>query len=296
MQDAYNLGWKIGSVVEGSMPRTLLSTYNNERRPVALELIELDKKMARFYSDGPSRESEKYQEFRDHFSHFTSGVGIRYRPSELVASAPRDGEAVDGDVHRDISVAINGDQAVVSSKPQLAKRITIGERLPSHRVLCQAEANVVHVSDLLPSNGKWRIMAFAGNLENDTQFQTVQDLGASLQDILTHYIASAKSERSPIEVLALHSGSRDAVDLLKLHNVYHPWDDLLGWDYWKVYSDDASTFEPSCGSAYEKYGVGKEDGCVVVLRPDQHVSYIGLLGDHDALRRFFAGVMVPAVR
>lgn len=46
MQDAYNLGWKIGSVLTGSANRHVLSTYHVERRPVAQALIELDRKMS----------------------------------------------------------------------------------------------------------------------------------------------------------------------------------------------------------------------------------------------------------
>jgi 2-polyprenyl-6-methoxyphenol hydroxylase-like FAD-dependent oxidoreductase len=35
IQDAYNLGWKLGLVVSGAAPKTLLDSYEAERRPVA---------------------------------------------------------------------------------------------------------------------------------------------------------------------------------------------------------------------------------------------------------------------
>ena len=39
VQDAFNLGWKLSYVLSGHAPAELLSTYDAERRPVALELL-----------------------------------------------------------------------------------------------------------------------------------------------------------------------------------------------------------------------------------------------------------------
>lgn len=39
LQDAANLGWKLGAVVRGEVPETLLDTYNLERRPVAEDVM-----------------------------------------------------------------------------------------------------------------------------------------------------------------------------------------------------------------------------------------------------------------
>jgi len=38
-QDAFNLGWKLAAVVQGIAPTTLLDTYNEERRPIAVSLL-----------------------------------------------------------------------------------------------------------------------------------------------------------------------------------------------------------------------------------------------------------------
>ena len=287
MQDAYNLGWKIGSVLSGTSSRNILRTYNDERRPVALELIELDKKMSNFYCDGPSPESEAYQDFRDSFAQFLSGVAVKYPPSALVANAPRANGLVKGD-----TAITNGDHGVLHSEQQLAKRIVVGQRLPSYKVVCQAEANVLHMADLLPSNGRWRVLVFAGDLADRSQFQAVQALGAALEEVLRRCTPAGQNLHTVVEVIALHSGTRDTIELLQLHDIYHPWDDELGWDYWKVLSDDARTFGP-CESAYEKYGISKKEGCVAILRPDQHVSYIGRLEDHDTLSQFFGDALIP---
>ncbi|WAZ23683.1 FAD-dependent oxidoreductase [Streptomyces cinnabarinus] len=39
VQDAYNLGWKLGAVVRGSADAGLLDTYEEERRPIAAQML-----------------------------------------------------------------------------------------------------------------------------------------------------------------------------------------------------------------------------------------------------------------
>ncbi|GGR98746.1 hypothetical protein GCM10010269_41960 [Streptomyces humidus] len=41
VQDAYNLGWKLGAVLSGRAPQALLDTYEEERRPVAEHVLGL---------------------------------------------------------------------------------------------------------------------------------------------------------------------------------------------------------------------------------------------------------------
>jgi 2-polyprenyl-6-methoxyphenol hydroxylase-like FAD-dependent oxidoreductase len=55
IQDAYNLGWKLGSVLQGT-PDTLLDTYEEERLPVAANVLGLSTKLHRqITSDGEDR-------------------------------------------------------------------------------------------------------------------------------------------------------------------------------------------------------------------------------------------------
>ena len=50
MNDSFNLGWKLGSVLQGSCPSEILHTYSFERRAVAQELIEFDREFARRFA------------------------------------------------------------------------------------------------------------------------------------------------------------------------------------------------------------------------------------------------------
>ena len=97
---------------------------------------------------------------------------------------------------------------------------------------------------------------------------------------------------SVIEVLVIHSSPRQEVELLDLHEMFHPFDERQGWDYEKVFVDDISYHEGH-GEAYKNYGVDKEKGCVVIARPDQHVGWIGELEDIGDIDQYSSKVLVP---
>jgi len=50
VQDAYNLGWKLAAVIKGA-PEKLLATYEEERRPIAAEMLGLSTKLLQAAKD-----------------------------------------------------------------------------------------------------------------------------------------------------------------------------------------------------------------------------------------------------
>ena len=76
-------------------------------------------------------------------------------------------------------------------------------RLPSHKVLYQADAKPVEIGELLKSDGRWRIMVFAGDLREESQFNRVQRLGEALdqpQSLLYKYTPAGQPLDSIFEV------------------------------------------------------------------------------------------------
>ncbi|MGA5101447.1 FAD-dependent oxidoreductase [Streptomyces lavendulocolor] len=78
VQDAYNLGWKLGQVLRHHAPDALLDSYEAERRPAAAHVLELS---SRLYRTGRSPEggSEKARD-RGRLTHLLS---VHYRDSAL---------------------------------------------------------------------------------------------------------------------------------------------------------------------------------------------------------------------
>lgn len=185
----------------------------------------------------------------------------------------------------------SGDAA--SSKEALASNIKLGMRFPNHQVLNQSDARPWHFQQKLRSDGRFRIIVFAADITNLEQMSRVNRLGEELQtSLLPRYTPKGAKIDSVIDVLTLHAGDRTKIELLDLHEVYHPFDKQTGWDYDKVYVDAPSHHEGD-GKAYEGYGIDpKGKGVLVVARPDQYIGWIGELEDLDEIRKYFDGVLV----
>lgn len=89
MQDTYNLGWKIGLVVNGIAKRSVLKTYQSERRRIAQDLIAFDHRFSRLFSGRPAKDAAdevgiSMSEFKDAFEKgimFCAGLAVDYGAS-----------------------------------------------------------------------------------------------------------------------------------------------------------------------------------------------------------------------
>ncbi|KAF7926122.1 uncharacterized protein EAE97_010422 [Botrytis byssoidea] len=297
MQDTFNLGWKIAAVLNGTANRSILKTYESERRAVAQELITFDHKFSRLFSGRPAKdimdeEGISMEEFKEVFEKgnlFASGVSVNYGASIIVAKD--DDAAAQG---CEIGVAQNVNARIIG-KHHLATNIRIGMRMPSFKVLNQSDARPWHFQELLKSDGRWRIVVFAGDILNKIQMLRIQNLSGGLKTLVGKYLLGTDGTDSAIEILMIHSAPRIQIELLDLPEIFHPLSNRDGYDYDKVYVDDLSYHE-GYGKAYEGYGVDKKRGCLVLVRPDHYVSWIGGLEDDGEIERFFEGFMVKKMR
>lgn len=276
MQDTFNLGWKIALVLKGIASPKILSTYANERRQVAQDLIEFDHRFSRLFSGRPAKdvmdaEGVSMEEFKDAFlkgNMFASGLSVEYGASELVASS--------------------------ASDQSLATGLPVGMRFNSFKVLNQADARPWHFQERLKADGRFRVVLFAGNILEAGQKRRVDRFCAAM-DSEDSFIRRGKAPDalldSVIEVLTIHSSKRTDTELLRdFPDILHPFNKHTGWDYGKVFVDDDSYHE-GYGDAYKNFGVDKERGCVVAVRPDQYVAWVGDVDDFDGLQQYFEGCL-----
>ncbi|OCT53145.1 Phenol 2-monooxygenase [Cladophialophora carrionii] len=296
MQDAFNLGWKVASVVNGTSDRSILKTYQSERRRIAQDLIDFDHRFSRLFSGRPAKdvldeEGISMDEFKRAFEKgnlFASGVAVDYGASIVVAKSGDSTKQGDG------TEVLGAEKLRVISNQGLATEIKVGMRMPSFKVLNQADARPWHFQELLKSNGTWRVVVFAGNIKNPDQRARINKLGEKLStstSFLTRFTPPNKRYDSVFELLSVHSAPRQEVTIFDFPPVFHPWDDNDGWDYWKIFVDDVSYHE-GYGDAYNNYGVDREKGCAVILRPDQYVSWVGEMDDYESMEKFFSGFMI----
>ncbi|KAK3938331.1 phenol hydroxylase [Diplogelasinospora grovesii] len=305
MQDCFNLGWKVALVAQGICKRSILSTYQSERRRVAQDLIDFDHKFAKLFSGRPAKdvmdaEGVSMEEFKDAFlkgNLFASGLSVNYGPSNLVVKA---GDAVaqgDGSIKHVNSAKLEREVSaeVFAKKQALATGLPVGMRFNSFKVLNQACARPWHFQERLKADGRFRVVLFAGNILNPDQKERVNRFCEQLDNqgsFLKRATPPGKEVDSVIEVLTIHSAKRTETELLRdFPATLHPYNEHTGWDYNKVFVDDVSYHE-GFGDAYTNYGVDKERGCVVAVRPDQYVGWVGDLEDFEDLQGYFEGCMV----
>ncbi|KAK9416027.1 putative Phenol hydroxylase [Seiridium unicorne] len=304
MQDSYNLGWKIALVTKGIAKRSILSTYQSERHQVAQDLIDFDHRFSRLFSGRPAKdvmdaEGVSMEEFRRVFvkgNEFASGLSVNYGPSSLVAKT--------GYVNTHGDTSQVGEHAasliapeILEKKQGLATNLPVGMRFNSFKILNQADARPWHFQELLKADGRFRVVLFAGAILDPAQRVRVDRFCAALDaptSFLRRITPAGAAIDSVVEVLTVHSSKREETELLRdFPEILHPFDKQRGWDYSKVYVD-AESYHEGGGRAYESYGVDKQRGCVLAVRPDQHVGWLGELEDFDELHIYFDNCLVLA--
>jgi phenol 2-monooxygenase (NADPH) len=274
MADAWNLGWKLASVLRGTAKPELLHTYSQERRAVAQELIDFDREFSRLFSARATKSAEASrdgvdpEEFQQYFiaqGRFTAGVATRYAPSMITGDA---------------------------TFQDLAEGFPIGMRFHSAPVIRLADAKPLELGHVHRADGAWRIYIFADDdstSPNAGARELCRFLASDLSPI-TRFTPTGAEPDSVIDVRAIfQQGHRDlAVD--EMPSILLPRKGKFGLiDYEKVFCPD-----PNADDIFDLRGVNRQTGCVVVVRPDQYVSHVLPLDRHEELASFFARTLIDA--
>ena len=148
LQDGYNIGWKLGSILSGLSPPSILKSYVSERSKTAADLIAFDKELTALFA-----REEKYEgEFAEYFvksGRYMAGFTARYVDSEITDLGMSDESA--------------------------AKGVNVGTRFPSAQVIRFCDAKPVQLQTVCKSDGRWRVIVFAGDIgETERQGRLVR--------------------------------------------------------------------------------------------------------------------------
>lgn len=188
--------------------------------------------------------------------------------------------------------ASKGTERTVVSDQSLAPGIPVGHRMPSVKVLSQSDARPWHFQERLPSIGRWRVVVLPGDITQPAQAAKLANVGKVFDhhsSFLRKFTPPGKPQDEVFEILAVHHAPRQAVTIFDFPEVFRPFSETDGWDYDKIFADDQSYHEGH-GKFYETFGVSPQ-GCIVILRPDQYVSYVGSIDTPEVVTEFFSGFM-----
>jgi phenol 2-monooxygenase len=273
MADAWNLGWKLASVLRRTGKPELLHTYSEERHAVAQQLIDFDRDFSRLFSaraarsrvaEGDRADPDEFQRYFIAQGRFTAGVATRYAPSTITAE---------------------------TMYQHLAEGFPVGMRFHSAPVIRLADAKPVHLGHVARADGAWRVYIFADEDDPTRGSSDVRELCEFLESDaspIRRFTPPGAEPDSVIDVRAIFQHGRRDLSVDEMPSVLMPRKGKFGLiDYEKVFCPD-----PAAGDIFELRGVNRETGCMVVVRPDQYVSHVLPLRAHDALVDFFAEILV----
>lgn len=271
LPDTFNLGWKMAAVLQGKCDPKLLGTYATERRKVAQQLIDADRELSKIIATRPTAgsasgeakvDTAKIEAFMKRQSGFVSGTSIEYFPSYICTG---------------------------QENQHLATGFKIGQRFHSAEAIRVADGRSQHLGHLVKADGRWRIFLFGG-LQDPTDsaseaYQFVAFLAHATKSPVLKYTPKGADIDSVIDTYAVFQ-QRD----LSMH-------DLPGylWPAKGKYGlrDYEKVFQTQDGNdVFDLRGIDREKGCVVVVRPDQHIATILPVSAHAALSAFFDTFMI----
>ena len=273
MSDTWNLGWKLGAVLRGVAKPALLHTYSAERQKIAKQLIDFDREFAKMFSAHPTESADAGadgvdpEEFQQYFvaqGRFTAGVATKYEPSMITAAA----------IHQ-----------------RLAEGFAVGMRFHSAPVVRLADAKPVQLGHAARADGAWRIYIFADGNDptgEESRFRALCEFLESDASPVKRFTPAGADPDSVIDVRAVFQQPHHELAIDTMPSVMLPRKGKFGLiDYEKMFCPD-----PKAGDIFDLRGVIREEGCMVVVRPDQYVAHVLPLDDYDGLLDFFAGILV----
>ncbi|WP_028346688.1 FAD-binding monooxygenase [Bradyrhizobium murdochi] len=272
MQDAFNLGWKLASVLRRRSAPHLLHSYSAERQAVAKELIDFDREWAEILAsakgDNKGADAAQTQNYFVRHGRYTAGTATRYGASILTAAPDHQ---------------------------HLAKGFVIGTRFHSAPVVQLSDAKPVHLGHVAKADGRFRLFVFAGAGDPAAANSPVRALCDFLNEnpkspVRRHTPAGADID-SVIDVRAVFQHAHTELAIETMPPLLLPRKGRYGLiDYEKNFCPDLKAGH----DIFSMRGIDRNGGCMVVVRPDQYVAHVLPLDGHAELAAYFDAFMLRA--
>lgn len=270
MQDAFNLGWKLATVLRRQCAPSLLHSYSAERQAVAKELIDFDREWAGILASAAKAGGADAAETQDYFvrhGRYTAGTATHYRPSVLTGAA---------------------------THQHLAQGLVVGKRFHSAQVIRLADAKPVHLGHAAQADGRFHIYAFSPAENPAASGSAIRALcnflAESRKSPIRRYTPVGADIDSVIDLRAVFQQDHRKLAIEAMPPMLLPSKGRYGlYDYEKMFCPDLK----SGHDVFTMRGIDRAAGCMVVVRPDQYVATVLPLDDFAGLASFFDAFMLP---
>ncbi|RUS25657.1 FAD binding domain-containing protein [Jimgerdemannia flammicorona] len=267
LNDAFNIAWKLSLTIKDAAQPSLLSTYQTERRAIAQQVIDIDRKASHYLSQkmpsgsSPGFGSTPHKEFlyviRKNQG-FSNGLGIEYDPNLIVIRDTVDGITSD---------AFEANVAVLA-----------GQRAPDGFMTRHRDGKMVRLIREMSLDGRFYILVLAGNPALTWADLEAFDTHLTTGDSFWRRFGVHGSTAPPRLFNFLLIGTdidNSQVNMLKYLRITESE---------HVYVED--------GNVHKKYGVDVAKGAVIVVRPDGWIGACIDLRNFPALEEYFQRFLV----
>ncbi|WP_068168078.1 FAD-binding monooxygenase [Rothia sp. ND6WE1A] len=265
MQDGWNIAWKLGQVLSGRAPSSLLDTYSGERQEIAKNLIDFDKEWSTLMATPADQlpDPAYLENFYVKTAEFPAGFMTEYQPSMITSTAEHQ---------------------------NLATGFPIGKRFRSAEVMRRLDAYVRHLGHEHKADGRYRLYVFADDAPVQEK-STVDTLAEKLLHDPRSPFVQFRKEGDDISTLiepnVIYQSEYTTFTCPEVPEIFRPPVGELGLDYWeKIYSVIPEN------NIFDVRGISK-DGAVVIVRPDQYVAAVLPLNDFEGICAYFEGALAP---
>ncbi|MEU3847813.1 FAD-dependent monooxygenase [Micrococcus terreus] len=259
IQDGFNIAWKLGHVLTGLAPESLLATYTAERQEIAQNLIDFDREWSSMMAAKPEEleSASALEDFYTKTAEFPAGFMTEYKPGLLVGE---------------------------NTHQELAGGFTLGKRFKAHPVHRVSDTNRKYLGHQHTADGRWRVYVFADAAPSGSQDSAVRTWAEWMG-----------GENGPVRAFTPEGWDPDSVfDVSVIYQQPHQEVELM--EAPRVFRPQVGPFQVS--NLNKVYGIDPEDdifvarelsreGVVVVVRPDQYVANVLPLSATDELMEFF---------
>lgn len=270
LQDGFNIGWKLVSVLEGRCAPELLRTYSVERRAIAQELIDFDKRWSKTMSSPPKDPAHPERggvdpaELQAQFmqaGRYTAGVATRYVPSTVLT-----GEA---------------------THQQLARGFVIGMRFHSAPVIRLADAKPLQLGHVARADAAWRLYAFA-DADARRMHALMEFLFDDADSPVRRFTPDGADIDSVIDVRGIYQQYHRDLKVEALPRMLLPRKGRFGLvDYEKAFTPDLKDGP----DVFDLRAIDRAQGAMVIVRPDQFVANVLPLDAFGELGGFFGAFL-----
>ncbi|TRX53267.1 FAD-binding monooxygenase [Corynebacterium guaraldiae] len=262
MQDGFNIGWKLGHVLDGRAPKELLSTYHGERQPAAQNLINFDREWSTLMAT-PTEELDDPEAVEKYYvaaEEFAAGMMTQYEKNLIVGTTQ----------HQD-----------------LASGFPVGKRFKSFKVLRRCDAYPQHLGHQHTADGRYRIYAFA-DAPKAGEDSTLSQWAEKVGPILAKFTPEGADENTYFDVKAIYQQTNHHdYEILDAPLLFRPRNGKFNVPNW----ENVFNALPGDKDIFEGRGISR-DGAVVIVRPDQYVGAVLPLDVPSAVEDYFSSALI----